>query len=53
MGRNLIGIENHIAWATPGIYSTSNYPCAEDGKRCDESKHELHTIEYLDPSDAY
>ena len=49
MGRNLIGIENHIAWATPGRYSISNFPCAEDGKRCNDN-YGFDTIHYVDPS---
>mmetsp|Transcript_17805 Transcript_17805/g.20288 ORF Transcript_17805/g.20288 Transcript_17805/m.20288 type:complete len:215 (+) Transcript_17805:301-945(+) len=50
MGRNLIGIENHVVWGTPGRYSTSNYPCAEDGSRCNH--HTLtNLIDYIDPSD--
>lgn len=49
MGRNLIGIENHIAWATPGRYSISNFPCAEDGKRCDQNN-SFDVIHYIDPS---
>jgi len=51
MGRNLIGIENHIAWATPGVYSTINYPCAEDGERCNERQTmTMQSITYIDPS---
>jgi cathepsin X len=34
MGKNLLGIEKKIAWATPGIFSETNYPCFEDGKNC-------------------
>jgi len=49
MGRNLIGIENHVAWATPGRYTVSNFPCAEDGSRCDKSQM-MKTIYYEDPS---
>ena len=50
MGKNLIGIENHIAWATPGRYSISNIPCAEDGNRCDEKRDQMRTAIYVDPS---
>lgn len=46
MGKNLLGIEHHIAWATPGRYSTHNFPCSENGERCDESM----SVEYIDPS---
>jgi cathepsin X len=44
LGRNLLGIENHIAWATPGTYSTSNFPCFEDGGNC------LGEYQYVDAS---
>lgn len=51
MGKNLLGIEHHISWATPGRYSISNFPCAEDGGRCSEN--ESHSVEYVDPSNYY
>jgi hypothetical protein len=25
MGKNLLGIEGEIAWATPGVYTTNNF----------------------------
>ena len=36
MGSNLMGIESHLAWATPGRYSSStwNFPCDEQGSNC-------------------
>ena len=34
MGKNLLGIEGEIAWATPGTFTVVNFPCAEDGKNC-------------------
>ncbi len=48
MGRNLLGIENHIAWATPGTYSTWNVPCSEDGSNCAPK-----SVKYRDPSEHY
>lgn len=33
-GQNMLGIESHVSWATPGHYTIANYPCAEDGKNC-------------------
>lgn len=33
-GRNILGIEEKIVWATPGTFSTDNWPCSEDGKDC-------------------
>ena len=43
-GKNLLGIEGEVAWATPGSFTVNNFPCSEDGKNCN-SKH------YNDPSD--
>ena len=34
LGKNLLGIEGHISWATPGTFSTRNVPCAKDGSNC-------------------
>mmetsp|Transcript_38711 Transcript_38711/g.81407 ORF Transcript_38711/g.81407 Transcript_38711/m.81407 type:complete len:117 (+) Transcript_38711:1-351(+) len=33
-GKNMIGLESGVAWATPGSYTTKNVPCSEDGKTC-------------------
>jgi hypothetical protein len=44
VGKNLLGIEGEIAWATPGTYTVNNFPCYEDGKNCVD--HE----KYVDPS---
>jgi cathepsin X len=44
LGKNLMGIESHISWATPGAFSTSNFPCSKDGKNC------LEDHDYIDPS---
>jgi len=44
MGKNLLGSEGEVAWATPGSYTVNNYKCWEDGKNC--IVHE----EYVDPS---
>lgn len=43
MGRNLIGIEHRIAWATPGTYTEHNFPCFESGKNCGPTR-------FVDPS---
>jgi hypothetical protein len=45
LGKNLLGIEGEVAWATPGSYTVNNFPCYEDGKNCG-SNHE----QYVDPS---
>jgi Papain family cysteine protease len=34
MGRNALGIESEIAWATPGDFTVHNYPCNEDASNC-------------------
>lgn len=33
-GKNLLGIEEAVAWVTPGSFTIHNFPCAEDGKNC-------------------
>jgi cathepsin X len=45
MGKNLLGIESDIAWATPGEFTVNNFPCDEDGKNCNGGAQQ-----YLDPS---
>lgn len=44
MGKNLLGIEGEIAWATPGSFTVMNFPCFENGENCVKQQ------EYLDPS---
>jgi cathepsin X len=34
IGKNLLGIESSIAWATPGNFTVANFPCFENGKNC-------------------
>jgi cathepsin X len=46
MGKNALGIESTVAWATPGTFSTENYPCNEDGSNCGHFK----GMTYVDPS---
>ena len=45
LGKNLLGIESGIAWATPGNFTVQNYPCYENGKNCGPT-----TQQYVDPS---
>lgn len=48
MGRNLLGVESHIAWATPGRYSVWNdVPCSEDGSNCFTQNYG--SVQYIDP----
>jgi hypothetical protein len=48
LGKNILGIEHKVAWATPGHYTESNYPCWEDGKNCNGAP--VRTRHYSDPS---
>ena len=34
LGKNLLGIESHISWATPGTFTTQNFHCFKDGRNC-------------------
>lgn len=43
-GKNALGIEMEVAWATPGIFTVNNFACYEDGSNCVKS------VEYQDPS---
>merc|ERR1712176_1300665 len=57
-GKNMMGIEDHVAWVTPGTFTTENVPCSEDGQTCggEMQNHEGPTVrkfvsqEYVDPS---
>jgi len=44
-GKNVLGVEENIAWATPGQYTTRNFPCSEDGTNCSPDAET-----YVDPS---
>lgn len=43
-GKNALGIEMEVAWATPGVFTVTNFACYEDGSNCVKS------VEYEDPS---
>jgi len=56
-GKNMMGIEDHVAWATPGTFTTENVACSEDGKICGgQAQNHGHTVRkfvsttYVDPS---
>jgi hypothetical protein len=49
-GKNLLGIEGEVAWATPGSFSVHNFPCAEDGKNCVIKQPAVTTQFYKDPA---
>lgn len=46
MGRNVLGIESEVSWATPGTFTVQNTPCAENGLNCGAQG----THFYQDPS---
>ncbi|GAX22053.1 cathepsin X [Fistulifera solaris] len=45
MGHNALGIELEVSWATPGTFTTKNYPCHVDGSDCDAGHMEWQTYE--------
>lgn len=47
MGKNSLGIESTVAWATPKAWTSINFPCDEDGSNCGPS---VETSYYVDPS---
>lgn len=57
-GKNMLGMEANVAWATPGSYTVENVPCSEDGTVCggEVQTHSGKTVrtfvgeEYVDPS---
>ena len=54
IGSNLLGIEESVAWATPGKFTTANIPCGEGGSGCGGKEGDAHgphrTQFYVDPS---
>ena len=58
LGKNMMGIEDNVAWVTPGTYTTENVACSEDGKICggEIQNPDLPTVRkfvsqtYVDPS---
>lgn len=49
-GKNILGIEGEVAWATPGTFTVHNFPCHEDGKNCDFHGPSVTSQQYVDPS---
>lgn len=57
-GKNMMGIEDHVAWVTPDTFTIDNVACSEDGKICGHEiqDHSLPTVRkfvshhYVDPS---
>jgi hypothetical protein len=54
IGSNLLGIEESVAWATPGQFTVANIPCGEGGAGCggeDGDTDGPHRTQfYVDPS---
>jgi len=40
MGKNILGIESDIAWATPDTWTELNFGCYEGGENCQNGKYE-------------
>ena len=54
-GKNILGIEGEVAWATPGSFTVHNFPCHEDGKNCNfhhDDGPSVSTQYYVDPSQS-
>jgi hypothetical protein len=50
MGKNALGIESEIAWATLGSFTVTNFPCNEDGSNCQSGGSNYQAFVYKDPS---
>ena len=51
VGKNLLGLEGEVAWATPKSWTEANIPCNEDGANCSDGSGTTHgTVFYEDPS---
>jgi hypothetical protein len=51
MGKNALGIESEIAWATLGSFTVTNFPCNEDGSNCSgDGGSNYQAFVYKDPS---
>lgn len=51
MGKNSLGIETEVAWATPGSFTVKNFPCNEDGSNCHRHGEGMEAHVYQDPSE--
>jgi len=50
MGKNALGIESEVAWATPKSFTIKNFPCNEDGSNCHLHGEGMVAHVYEDPS---
>ena len=46
-GKNSLGIESEVVWATPKSFTVNNFPCNENGDNC---RSRVETQFYVDPS---
>ena len=53
LGTNLLGIESHITWATPGFFTSHNVPCIADGSNCRKKSILIKYDSSLSSSDVY
>jgi hypothetical protein len=47
-GKNCLGIESEVVWATPKAFTVNNFPCDENGDNCQSR---VATQFYIDPSE--
>jgi len=50
IGKNILGLESEIGWATPGDFTVENFPCGEDGTDCNNGNNRYKGQVYVDPS---
>lgn len=50
IGKNILGLESEIGWATPGDFTVDNFPCGEDGTDCNNGNNYRAQV-YVDPSE--
>jgi hypothetical protein len=54
MGKNALGIESDVAWATPGSFTVMNFPCNENGDNClAADEYGRQSLTYEDPAIRY
>jgi len=49
LGKNLLGMESEVSWATPAVCTERNFPCDEDGSNCSGDDNPM-VMKYLDPA---
>lgn len=52
IGKNVLGIESEVVWATPGSWTEQNYPCFEDGSNCIDPPSVRRYVDPLRETDA-